>query len=336
MAKSKDTGLVSVREHIRNKDFAPVYLFFGEEDFLKEYYFKTIRDTICEGPMADFNCISFEGGECDLKEISMALDTPPMMADKKVIAFKHSGIFKKASEEEKKFWLDALENIDSETCVLFYEDEADKRSVLYKAASKCGICAECNYLEGTELKNWIARGVSEAGMKISSKAADYLIANCDKGMNTIKRELEKLFSYCEGQIYESDIDKIVTRLPQSRVFDMINAIMNKDSKSAFEKLYEMKVLNESPNMIVINMENKFMQLLKTKILLESAQPPSKIAAEIKVPPFFVNDYIKMSEKFTKKFLVDSCRRCSEMVYEMNSGLADKWTEIEKFTANCLI
>lgn len=336
MAKTADSGLIRLREDIKNNTLSSLYLIYGEEDFLKEYYVGSIRQKILNGVMDDFNFLKFEGAAQDKNEIAIALDTPPVMADKKLILIKYSTIFKSATEDLKKFWTDVFENIDDETCIVFCEDSVDKRGVLYKAASKYGVCAECRYMEGTELKNWISRGVREAGKRISNDNIEYLISKCDKGMNSIKRELEKLFSYCEETITSKDIDKIVTKLPQSQVFDMINAMLRKDSVFVFQLLSDMRTLNESPNMIMENLANKLMQLLSTKILCENSYPPAKIAEKIKVPPYYAGDYISAAKKFSKPFLVSAIRECSDIVYAMNSGLSDKWTAVEQFLAKCMM
>ena len=137
MAKAADAGLAKLKQDLKNKTLAPLYLIYGEEDFLKEYYFNAIKNAVLNGVMDDFNLISFEGAKQNTEEISIALDTPPMMADKKLVTVKYSNIFKSAAEDIKSFWLSAIEGIDEQTCIVFYEESIDKRGVLYNTLYKC-------------------------------------------------------------------------------------------------------------------------------------------------------------------------------------------------------
>ena len=248
--KSTASGLTILKQQLAAKAFKPVYLFFGEEDFLKSYYFGMLKKNIVDPMFEDFNYIVFEGPKQDYNEIAIALETPPMMAQSKLLLIKYSGIFTKASEETKAFWTDTFKRIPDYAVLVFYEETADKRSVLYKAVDKAGQTVECAYLEGVELINWVGRGCREAGQAITKADIEYLIRSCDGGMNNLKRELEKLFAYCDGRITRGDIDKIVTKMPQSRVFDMINAMLRHDARAVYEQLDALKTLKESAFMVL--------------------------------------------------------------------------------------
>lgn len=334
--KTVGAGLSNLKKQLADGTYKNIYLFCGEEDFLREYYFNQLKKNIVDESFADFNFAVFEGAKLDLDEIKNALDTPPMMAEYKMVLIKYSGIFVKANEEVKKFWADAFSCVDPNVMIVFYEDEIDKRGVLYKAVDKDGEVVECAPLEGVELINWIGRGCRAAGKVIGQSEAEYLIRSCDGGMNNIKRELEKLFSFCEEKIKKSDIDKIVTKMPQSRVFDMVNALMKKDAKTVFNRLDELKVLKESAFMVLAMLYNNFEKIFYTKILLESSKTPNEIVAKIKVPPYFVRDYIDAAKKSDKKFLRKSLSSIAEIDYAIKQGRVDEWVGVEKFLAQCMM
>ncbi len=334
--KSVGNGLVNLKKQISDGEYKNVYLFCGEEDFLKAHYFGLLKSKIVEDDFADFNYIVFEGAKQDFDEITIALDTPPMMAMKKMVLIKYSGIFAKANEETKSYWTNVFSKIDDNVVLVFYEDEIDKRGVLYKAIDKAGEIVECAPLEGVELINWIGRGCREAKKTIGQSEAEYLIRSCDGGMNNIKRELEKLFAYCDDKITKSDIDKIVTKMPQSRVFDMVNAMMKKDAKTVFNRLDELKVLKESAFMVLAMLYNNFERIFHTKILLEQAEVYNNIAAKIKVSPYFVRDYIDAAKKMDKKFLQNALSSIAEIDYAIKQGRVDEWVGVEKFLAGCMM
>ena len=101
MAKKTDGSLEKLRQNLRDGKLRRVYLLFGEEAYLKEYYCKAIREQVLTGVMDDFNYIVLEGEKTDLDLLRTEIDTPPMLAEKKMILVKYSGIFKSASEAVK-------------------------------------------------------------------------------------------------------------------------------------------------------------------------------------------------------------------------------------------
>lgn len=336
MAKlSTADGLHNLKQQLSSKSFARVYLFFGEEDFLRNYYFEMLKKNIVEEDFADFNYIVFEGARIDFNEVIIALETPPMMAQKKMILIKYSGIFSKAGEEAKAFWADAVKSVPEYAVLVFYEEDVNKGSVLYKALCKAGEPVECAYLEGVELINWIGRGCRAADKAITKADIEYLIRSCDGGMNNIKRELEKLFAYCGERITKGDIDKIVTKMPQSRVFEMINAMMRCDAQEAFKQLEMLKTMKESAFMVLALLLTNFERILHTKILLERSEPYGNIASKIGVPPYFMRDYASAAQSFDKAFLCRAVKEIAEIDFAVKQGRIPDWLGVENFLAKCL-
>ena len=341
MAKYDKEGLKNLRSQIKERQLKDVYIIFGDEDFLKEYYINEIKKLIVEEGFEEFNYSIFEGEKQDLEEISMAFATPPMMADKKLIVIKDSNIFKSATEEQKTFWSDILKEKYEDVCLIFYERAVDKRSVLYKAAAKAGESVECAYQQGTELINWVMRGCRGAGKTIGEKEAEYLISNCDSGMNSIKRELEKLFSFCDtDKITIADIDKIVTKMPQNRVFEMINDMLNKDGQKMFEKLEELKSIKRSPqkgsafgilSLLLMNFE----KILKVKLLLEKGIAYKVVAGQLKIFSSQMYVYSSAAKAFSKPFLREAICRIAQIDMDIKSGKVKEWLAVEQFLAWCI-
>ena len=336
MAKKTDGSLEKLRQNLRDGKLLRVYLLFGEEAYLKEYYCKAIREQVLTGVMDDFNYIVLEGEKTDLDLLRTEIDTPPMLAEKKMILVKYSGIFKSASEAVKTFWSETLSDLPEYLCLVFYEEEADKRGVLYKAVNANGLAVDCAYMEGSELINWVERSCRSAGKKMSRETVEYLIKNCDNGMHAISRELEKLYAYGEETITIKDIDRLVTKLPQSRVFEMIDCIMKRDAEGMFSLLEQAKTLKESPFMILENLCGYFSKILHTQFLLQSGVTPPEIASKIKVPPFFARDYIDYAKRFSCPFLTQAIQKINTIDYEIKCGRARDWLSIEQFLANCIL
>lgn len=348
MAKHDKQGLVNLRAQLKSGELKNLYIIFGDEDFLKEYYIEAIKKMIVEEGMEEFNYTVFEGEKQDFEEISMAFSTPPMMADKKLVVIKDSGIFKITTDEpksnfeaKKAFWGDILKESYEDVCLVFHERTVDKRSALYKAAAKAGESVECAYQEGVELLNWVIRGCRSAGKIIGEKEAEYLVSNCDSGMNSIKRELEKLFSFCDtDKITIADIDKIVTKLPQNRVFEMINDMLNKNGQQMFEKLEEMKSIKRGKEKgsafgVLSLLCSNFEKILRVKLLLEKGLPYKTVASELKIFYSQMNVYSSAAKAFSKPFLREAICRIAQIDLDIKNGKVKDWLAVEQFLAWCI-
>lgn len=71
----------ALKKDISAKDFAPVYLIFGDDAYLKSYY-KDALSKKAYGGDPFFNLQKFESN-VDLQEVFDAVNQFPMMADKK-------------------------------------------------------------------------------------------------------------------------------------------------------------------------------------------------------------------------------------------------------------
>ena len=66
----------TINEDIKKRQFRPVYLLFGEEDFLKQSYKKKLREAIVGDDTVNYNY--FEGRGLDVRElISLPAPDPP-------------------------------------------------------------------------------------------------------------------------------------------------------------------------------------------------------------------------------------------------------------------
>ena len=333
--KTDSTGLKNLKASLKDGAFKQLYLFFGEEDFLKEYYFGELKKSIIADSPPEFNYAVFEGTITDFSAIDAAMESPPWMAERKLILVRGTGVAKSPNAEARAYWEVRLKDLPDYVTLVFYESEADRRGIIYKTAAKLGDAVECAPLEGTELVNWVGRGCRQEGFAIGRSEIDYLIRSCDGGMNNIKRELEKLFHYCIGSITKADIDRIVTKLPQARVFEMLNAMLRGDGRAVFAQLGELVTLKESPFMVLALLCTNFERIYHAKVLLEEGTPPNAIASAIGVSPYFVRDYTGAAAKFTKPFLRRALCEIAEIDLAVKQGEVDAWLAVEQFLARCM-
>lgn len=343
MAKKSNDALINLKKQLKEGKVAPLYIFYGEEDFLRDIYVKRVIDCVPDGGFPEFNHIRLEGKDVPFSEYDDAWESFPMMTDKKLIHIKNSDIFsmKRAekgevtasSEDKKEFWTEKLKRISDDTVVIFDEMNVDKRSALYKAAAKAGTAIEFSYLSEADMVTWVVKQCLNAKKKMSKENAYYLITLCDPGLNNVNNELNKLLDYCDEEIFRSDIERVVSKSMQVVVFELTDAIMAGNTARAMATLTDLKTVRENPFTLLYLMLSNFEKLLHTKLMQGASQ--SEIASAVGVAPFIARKYIESAQGFSAEALRWMVRRVAEIDLEIKEGKVSDWSALEQYVMECV-
>ena len=340
MAEKKNGNLLKLKKQLKEGILAPLYVFYGEEDYLREMYVDRVKDCVPDGGFPDFNNIKIEGRDVAFSEYDDAWESFPMMTEKKLIHIKDSGIFQLKSgkdeastEEKKEFWTEKFKRISDDTVVIFDETSVDKRSALYKAAAKVGTVVEFTYLSEADLVTWVVKQFLNAKKKISKENAYYLITICDSGLASINNEIKKLIDFCDEEIYKTDIDRVVAKSMEVIVFELTDAIMLGNTQKAMETLADLKTVKENVFTLIYLMLSTFEKMLRVKLM--NGAPQAEVASEIGVSLFVARKYINSAKGFSEDSLVWMLRRVAEIDLAIKEGRVEEWNALEQYVAECI-
>ena len=213
-----------INEDIKTGNFKQIYLLYGEERYLKNQYTTRLRKALCqEGD--EMNTHFYQGKDFSVGEVIDLAETLPFLAERRVMFFKATGLFKSGGEKLAEY----LASPNNTTFFVFTESEVDKRSKLYKAVQSKGYAAEFTVQDENSLKRWIAGILGREGKKISENTAQLLLSKTGTDMENIQMELEKLICYCLDRdvVTAEDVEAVCTTRITNHIFDMVNAIAEK-------------------------------------------------------------------------------------------------------------
>ncbi len=312
---------------INSKKFKNVYLFTGEEIFLMEYYANSMISILIDDTSDSFNYLCVSRQKPDIMETDSFINSYPFMKDKKVLLLKNTGILKKAEDEEKKYFPSLIKSCPEYAVIIFIEKDIDKRNAIYKAIETYGYVADFPLQKGQALINWVQRIFKSYGKEIDLDTAEYLISSCNEGMINIKNEIEKL-SMCKrenNKIVAGDINALVTRPVESKVFEMAENIAKGDIKSAWKKTDDMKSLGIKPVEILPAIFSKFSSYRKIKVLGNISY--REIALKTGQREYFVKKDMDIVKNIPLCQIDKILNLCQEADYKIKSGQSDGWTEI---------
>ncbi len=306
----------SLNEDIKTGSFKPVYLLFGEEDYLKNQYKNRLRKAIL--PEDDtMNFSSFEGKGTDVRALIDQAETLPFFADHRMILVEQSGFFKNASPELAEY----ISQIPAETVLVFVEKDVDKRGKLYKAVQKRGRAVELGRQDEKTLQSWVLGMLKKEKRAITRDALALFLEKAGNDMENIANELEKLLTYTYGKeaVEYGDVEEICTVTTESRVFDMIRAVAEKKQKQALDLYYDLLSLKEPPMRILFLIARQFNQMMQIKDLRERGYGVSEIASKAGIAPFIVKKSLAQSAQFEMDELCRAVKDCVEAEEAVKTG-----------------
>ena len=299
----------TLNQDIKDRTFKPMYLLYGEEAFLRNSYKNKLREAIIGDDTMNF--AYFEGKGLDVDELIRLADTMPFFAERRLIIVEDSGFFKTASEPLVRY----LPDMPDTTCLLFVESEVDKRSKLFKKVKELGYAAEMTRQNAAQLSRWAGGILAKEGRKITSRTMELFLSMTGDDMENIRMELEKLISYTMGRdvITDEDVRAICTVQVTNRIFDMVSAIVTRQTRKAMDLYEDLLALKEPPMRILFLIARQFNQLLQVKELMGKGLDKGTIASKLKMQPFVVGKVMPQARQFSREEILSYVNTCVEAV-----------------------
>ena len=312
-------------EDIKNANFKTSYLLCGEELYLRDQYKNRLLGALIE-PDDTMNLARFEGKGADPIQIKDTADTLPFLSAHRVVLIEDSGFFKKGGDA----LADYIPKIPETTCLIFVENEVDKRSRLYKAVNKYGRAVDFQTQDDKTLTRWVAGRLKKENHKITADTLALFLKYTGSDMVKISMELEKLLSYTLGKevITEGDIEDICSPAADEKIFAMIDCIAAKQQRRALELYYALLSAKEPPMRILYLISRQFDQLLHVKALVMQGFDKNAVAERLKLRPYFTGRYISQASNFTMQALRAAVESCASTEEDVKSGRLDGTLGVE--------
>ena len=298
-----------------------VYLLYGTEDYLKRQYRDKLKHALVE-PDDTMNFSAYEGKNINPKELIDLSETLPFFKEKRMILVENSGFFKNSCDDLAEY----MSQVPESTCFVFVEEEVDKRSKLFKAASRAGSAVEFETPKEDMLVRWILGRIQREGKKITQSVMQLFLSKTGPDMENIDKELEKLICYTldKTEISAADVEAICTGQTENKIFEMIDAISAKNQKKALDLYYDLLALKEAPMRILFLIARQFQNLLLIKSMSAKGYPAVSIAKTAGMPSFAVQKNLRQAGAFKINQLKEAIEDCGQAEEDVKTGrMADQ-------------
>ena len=205
--------------------------------------------------------------------------------------------------------------------MIFVESEVDKRSRMFKKVKEIGYAAEMARQDCAQLSRWAGGILAREGKKITGRTMELFLNMTGDDMENIRMELEKLVSFTLGReiITDEDVEAVCTVRVTNKIFDMVTAIVNRQTKKAMDLYEDLLTLKEPPMRILFLIARQFNQILQVKELMAKGMDKGSIASRIKVPPFVAGKMMPQAKTFTREQILSCVTQCVEAEEAVKTG-----------------
>ena len=322
--KTDNTAMRELKQALRDGTPAGLYLFHGEEAYLREYYLGELKKTLLPDGLEDFNLHIAQGKECSVAWIRQAVDCFPMMSERTLVLVTDFDLFG-LGEHDREELSDIINDLPDYCCLTFVYDllpyKADGRSKLAALFKSKGAVVNFQRQEQGDLTDWISRRFKATGHTIDTEDARYLIFLCGDLMNNLVSEIGKIAAFASAQrITQADIDAVAIPQIDAVVFQMTDAMARKNFDKAASVLSDLLHAQEPGIMILSVMGKYFRQLYTARLYLDHGKSREDFMALWNMKNTYPADkLLDAARGFSLVWCRHAVRRCAETEFLLKSS-----------------
>lgn len=261
-----------LKKDIQADALGRLYVFHGEEAYLRDFYLGKMKEKLIAPAMEVFNYHTFQGKGLDLNALKSTITGYPMMGGRTMIAVYDYDLFK-ANAADKEALTALFADLPDYVCILFIYDlieyKPDARTKLAQSIKEHGAVVKFTRQEQGDLLDWIRRRFRALDHDIDSELARYLIFLCGDLMNNLISEIGKIGNYASHRVItRQDIDAVATPQLDAVVFQLTDAITAGNFEKAASVMGDLLHMGEPPIKILSVLGRQLRQLYSARLALE--------------------------------------------------------------------
>lgn len=261
-----------------------IYLIYGEEDYLIDKEISKIKKEY-----KDYDLISYDMLD---NNISIALEDALMgslFSSNKLIICNNCCFLtgsKCTIEHDIDSLLKYLKIESDNILVLTVNSESlDNRKKVVKELNKFDVY-KFDKLKSYELNKFVMDYCTLNKFKINNDALSLFLELVSDNLYIITSELDKLFLYKDNNIIDKeDIKTCTSRVINTNIFDLINAIVDKNVDKALELYDDLVLVNEEEIKLIVTLANQFRLIYQVKSMFKMGYSQMDIVKTLDVSPY---------------------------------------------------
>lgn len=303
----------------------PVYLFSGEEEYVKESALQTLRSKVLPEGLETMNETVLNDPPAEA--LIEAAETLPFMSDHRLVVVKDlsllmNGKASKDAESEAERLVKWLEDPPQDSITVFYlRGEGDGRKKLFTTIAKKHAAVKFDLLEDKDIAKKINSELKSDKKKIEPAAVAELTFLAGRSLSRLLSEVEKLRAYVQDRpvITAEDVRAVVTPSLESSVFRLVDAVIDRDLQTAGQLLTLLMEQGESTLGILAMLTRQVRFMAHMRAMKDAGQPLAVIEKSLGMNHYGAQRTERQIRRFSARTLMQAYETCVEADYSVKSG-----------------
>ena len=153
-------ALKQLKQDLKAGTLGRLYVFHGEEAYLRDFYLGEMKKALLSGGLEEFNLHTLPAKECDPKALGQVVDCLPMMSQRTMVVVSDYDLFK-APAPDREALAALFDDLPEYVCLVFVYDlieyKPDARTKLAAALKRRGSVVKFTRQDQGDLVDWIRR-----------------------------------------------------------------------------------------------------------------------------------------------------------------------------------
>jgi DNA polymerase-3 subunit delta len=314
------------------------YLFHGEDEFSRSETLAAFKNKMGDPGLVELNTTVFDGSKVTLGELQHVCSSVPFMAKRRLIIVEGllTHLEPKGGERARSAWqkeyleglAQYLKHLPETTRLVFVENKSiGKNNPVHRLAlaDERGHVKEFKPPQRRGLNHWIEERVEKKGGQINAAAVETLAAFVGNDLRLLDQEIEKLVVYVNQArpISEDDVRLLVSYVQEANIFEMVDALGQRDGQRAAKLLHQLLDGGEHPLRLLGMIVRQFRIMIQVKELTGRGLSQQDIAGRLRLHRFVVKKAVAQAMNFSMEQLEAIYRKLLETDVAIKTGQMDE-------------
>ena len=314
------------------------YVFHGEDDYTIHEQVKKMREKMGD----DLNITEFDNPKTPVADILSAAKAMPFLSDRRMVivhgmlaTIGKRGAGQNAKEELKRLVAELPDLPDTARLIFVEQTTLSKSHAVVKLIGE----EPTGFIKAFDApKNparWIENRAKTLGVTIDSRAVRALVMVIEQNLRRAENELDKLSAYVGegGTILEEHVALLTPYVPETNIFDMVDAIGQRNGKQAMQLLHQKLDVDEvDPFQIFGMVVRQFRLLLQAREIVDNGGNQGTIAEMLKIHSYPAKKLAQQVKGFNIKQLERIYENLLDIDIGVKTGKIDMVTGLDLFVA----
>lgn len=318
-----------------------VYILRGDDREQIESRLHDFSARLGEPDMAEMNTSHLEGKSTSLNDLRSAALAIPFLTDRRLVIVEDAlqPFAGRGKEKDRQAFLNLLDSLPQTTAlVLVIPDSRKYRRGSFEWETlqeknwliawtvknpEKAVTLDCALPTDAEMSQWVQAKAAELGGSLSPAAVSTLVEYVGNNTQRAAQEITKLLTYVNfaRPADDDDVRRLTAQDQQASIFDMVDAIGNRDSRTAVKTLHIL--LEDSDALPLFGMiVRQFRLMLQAREILDAGGSPTDVSKQLKQHSYVAQKISGQARQFSLSALEEIYHQLLQIDLEGKTGGMD--------------